>query len=811
MLSDLRFALRSLLKTPGFTVVALLTLALGIGVNTSMFSVLRTLFWRTLPYAEPQQLVRVHRTTPSSQTGFVSPANFLDLREQSTAVDRLAAGEWAGFSLTEDGRPAEWLSTLRVTADFFPLLGTAPLLGRVFTTEEDQPGADNVLVLSHGYWESRFGRDPDVVGRTLKLNGTSVTIIGVMPRGFEDPLLWGPISAWRPIAFAPTTRANRGNHSLTVVARLKPGVSLQQAGKNLGMLGGRLATAHPDANAKAGLRVALLSRGSQVDDGQITLFVCGLALFVLLIACANLANLQFARTAGRAREYAVRAALGASRLRLVRAILTESLLLSLGGGMLGVLTAVWVNDLLGRHFFFGTQRGLDFPLDWRGLVFAFATSALTGIAFGLLPAWLATRASVASTLQQSPRGATSAPGAHRVRQTLIVAEVALALVLLASAAFFLGGLKRLTHRDPGWSPDGLLFGYITLAPPASADTTPEDRARFRRDLVERIETRLAELPGVDGTAFVRALPTLGYPGSQRLRVEGQPLPPPGQEPVATVAPVSPGFFNLFKVQLLQGRTFTAADRADSTPVVVINETMARLLWPGRNPIGQRIGNLDPAKPDWCEVIGVVRDSRPLTPFQTGGNSFQLYRPWHQLTLGGGAIVVRARTDPAALGPALQRAMAELAPDLPVRNISTVRENLERNFANLELAGWTLTCFALLGLLLAAIGIYGVLAHHVAQRTSEIGIRMALGAQVRDVLTMVLGQGLRLSLLGAGLGLAGAFAMGRLLGSIMPGLPDDNLLTTVAVTVVLVAVAALACWLPARRAAKVDPIIALRAE
>ncbi|MEO5957687.1 MAG: FtsX-like permease family protein [Opitutaceae bacterium] len=357
--------------------------------------------------------------------------------------------------------------------------------------------------------------------------------------------------------------------------------------------------------------------------------------------------------------------------------------------------------------------------------------------------------------------------------------------------------------------DHLLSGYITLAPPASADT-PELRGAHRRQLVEQIEARLAALPGVDGVAFTRALPTWGYPGSAQIAIAGQPLAAPGRAPSASIAPVSPAFFDLFGIRLLQGRTFNASDRADSPPVVVINETMARTLWPGKSPLGERIGGTDPARPDWCEIVGVVADTRSFDIGETG-NRFQTYRPWAQFTLGGGAIVLRSQVNPEALAPAVRATIAQIAPDLPVRNIGAVATEIDRNFANLRLAGWMLVAFALLGLLLAAIGIYGVLAHQVQQRTNEIGIRMALGAQVRDVFTLVLGQGLRLTLIGAAIGLAGAFAVGRVLASIMPGLPAENLLTAATVTALLVGVALLACWLPARRAAKVDPMVALRAE
>jgi putative ABC transport system permease protein len=805
---DLRFAVRQLRKSPGFTTVALLTLALGIGVNTSMFSVLRTIFIRTLPYAEADQLVRVHRTDRRSQQQWISPADFLDLREQNSVVEQLTAYETAGFSLTTEDQPPEWLQGMRTSGDFFALLGRSAAIGNVYSAEQDQEGRGDVLVLSHPYWMGRFGGDPDVVGKKLILNGQAAIVIGVMPAGFEEPLLWGKVDAWRPIAFSAATRKDRGTQSLRVIGRLKSGVTIEQADAAVKTIASRFAADFPETNAKTGMRIAPLSHGSQVDaDGQITLFVTGLAIFVLLIACANLANLQFARTSARAREHAVRAALGASRGQIIRQVLTESVLLALGGGAIGVLVALWCNHALGSRVVFGTGMGIEVPLDGRGLGFAFLISTLTGIVFGLLPAWLASRTRANAVLQQGTRS-TGTPAHHRVRQTLIVAEVALALVLLTSAAFFLGGLRRFIEHNRGYDVDGILYGYVTIATPPSADT-PERRSAFRRDFVARLEPRLASIAGVDTVAFTRALPTWGS-SSMKFRVEGQPPPLPGSELSAAVAAVSPSYFEVFGMRVVQGRGFTAADHAEARPVVIVNQTMARRLWPGQNPVGQRLGSTDPLQPEWREVVGVVNDTRN-PDVGASGEFLQTYRPWSQFPLGGGAMVLRTRMAPEALAGEMRRAVADLAPGLPVRNISTVRSDIDRGVANLALAGWMLTAFALLGLLLAAIGIYGVIAHHVLQRTNEIGIRMALGAQVRDVLALVLGQGLRLTLLGAILGVAGAVAVDRLLGSIMPGLPTANAITTLAATLVLGAVASLACWLPARRAAKVDPVIALRAE
>ena len=808
----MRFALRSLLKSPGFTAVALLTLALGIGVNTSMFSVLRTLLLRTLSYAESDRLVRVHRTTPRASAAQLSAANFLDYRTQNSVFEHFAAFEWAGFSLTDPGQPAEWLRGMRVTADFFPLLKTPPAIGRVFAAEEDQPGRNQVIVLSHAFWVGRYARDPAIVGRQIRLNGESVTVIGVMPPSFDDQMLWGVVDGWRPMAFSDAQRFNRGLSFLNVIARLKSDVTLQQAQSAMDTVAERFATAYPEHNAKSGIRLAPLAYGSQGDDdGQITLLVTALAAFVLLIACANLANLQFARTAARARENAIRAALGASRTHIMRLALSESLLLSFVGGLLGLLVAMWINDALGRQFIINGQSGLPFPMDWRSLGFTLIVSGATGLAFGLLPAWLASRINLNDALQQGTRGSTGARTQHRIRHGLIVIEVALALMLLASSALFFGGLNRFAQRDPGWRIDGLLKGYVTINPPVSA-TTPELRLAYRRNFVEQVTQRLASIPGVDQVAFGRGIPTWGYGGNSTFAIEGRPTPLPGLEPSATMPSVSPEFFDILNLRLIRGRTFAATDRADTPTVVVINETMARTFWPGENPVGRRIGGgTDPTNAQWWEIIGVVADARAAASVGEPGVPFQVYRAWTQFPQGGGTIILQTRLTPEALAPELRRAVAGIDPDLPLRDISTIRHDIEEGLANLQLAGWTLAAIALLGLLLAAIGIYGVIANYVVQRTKEIGIRMALGAQARDVHAIVLGLGLRLALIGAALGLAGSFGISRLLTSIMPALPAADIATNLATTALLIGIALLACWLPARRATKVDPMVALRAE
>ncbi len=811
MLPDLKLVLRQLAKSPGFTFTAIVTLALGIGLNTSMFSALHAIFLRTLPYPDGERLVRIYRTSPESNGNPHSPANFLDARGQNAVFSGMAALQWTNLNLADDGQPAERLHGLLVTADFFPLLGIKPALGRVFTAEDDRPGGPSVAVLSHELWSGRFAGDPGIVGREIRLDGHPATVVGVMPPGFNDRLLFGTIDAWRPLAFTDAQRTTRRSSWLTVIARLKPGMSLAQAQSGMDTLSAQLALSWPDINSHLGFRLVPLSHGSRIEpDGKVTWFVMGLAGAVLLIACANLASLQFARTAARAHESAVRMALGASRLRLMRGMLTESLLLALAGGGLGVILALWSNDALGSRFLVDGAPGLALPLDLRALGFALLLSATTGVLFGLLPAWLAARADVGDALKQGARGATAARGQHRVRHVLIVAEVALALVLLASAAFFVGGLQRFAQRDLGWRSDGLLTASFDIGTTPEASSSAARLAAHRTAVVERWAERLARIPGVDRVAFARRLPVYGYGNNARFAVEGRPDAPSGREPLAFTPSVTPGFFETLDLPLVAGRGFTAADRAGSLPVVIINESMARALWPGESPLGKRIGAPDPANRMWREVVGVVGDARSIEIGEVR-TPFQVYRPWAQAPEGSVTIALRTQLAPESLAAELRRAAAEIDPGQPVHSISSVRRDLDQAFTNLDLAGAMLAAFALLGVLLAALGIYAVISHSVVQRTHELGVRLALGAQTRSVLALVIGRGLRLALFGTLAGLAGAWAVARLLGAIMPGVPLAGGLTLGVAAGTLLTVAFLACWLPARRATKVDPLIALRTE
>lgn len=793
MLNDLRYAIRMLLKNPGFTAVAVLTLGLGIGVNTSMFTALQALLARPLPYPEAGRLVQVFQTSPHSQREpHHSAPNFLDY-QQNGDFEFMAALNDKPFNLAEPGQPAERVSGLRVSADFFPLLGTQPELGRMFTADEDRPGRNNVVILDHGFWLRRFAGDTNIVGRALRLDGESVTVVGVMPARFHDIMLTGPVSLWRPIAFTDDQRKERGNNYLKCIARLKPGVSLKQAQAATDILAMRQLQDHPD-NAAEGLRLVPLAESNLPPQARrIVWSVMALAGFVLLIACANLANLQFARTAARGREFAIRGALGAPRERLLRQLLTESLLLAFLGGLLGLILAHWSNELLGRQFVFDGETVLSLPLNLGVLKFALAASTVSGLAFGLVPAWLASRANVNDALKQGSRGTTGDRSQHRLQHALIISEVALALVLLTGAGLLVSGLRGFAALDPGWRVEGMTLGYLTL--PGSKYGSGDSQRAF----VDRLEERLAALPGVERVAVCWNLPIRQFNVTSSFNIDGRPEPPKGSPQNCFVNGITPGYFSTLGMQLLAGRDFTAADTANRPPVVIINEKMAHAFWPDGSPIGQRI--------DGREIVGVVSNVRfPANPAELG-TPFQTYRPFAQSPGSSLSVAIRGNI-PAKT---LRRTVAEVDPDQPVGDPGPARADVGRSLDNWAVGGRLLSIFALLGVSLAALGIYGVISGFVVRRTGEIGVRMALGAQLRDVLWLVVGKGLRLSLVGTAIGLFGAFGITRLLASVLPELPTSNPVVIMLVAALLMAITLVACWLPARRAAKVDPMVALRSE
>jgi predicted permease len=791
---DLRYGARMLRKNPGFTTVAVLTLALGIGVNTSMFSALQTMLARPLPYPDAGNLVQVFQTSPHSRREpHHSVANFLDYRALNPDFEFVAAMDAKPFNLSEPGQPPERVQGLQVSADFFPLLGIHPALGRVFTAEEDRPGRNNVVILDYGFWLRRFVGDTNIIGRVIRLDGESVTVVGVMPSRFHDVQLMGPAYLWCPIAFTDAQRNDRGNHFLKCIARLKPGLSLKHAQSATDMLAVRLSHDHVEYSVSGMSLVPLAESSLPPNARRIVWSIMALAGFVLLIACANLANLQFARTAMRGRELAVRGALGAPRGRVLRQLLVESLLLAFIGGLLGVVMAFWSNELLSSQFIVDGQTVLSLHLNLGVLGFALSASTISGLAFGLMPAWLASRCDVNEVLKQGSRGATGDRSQHRMQHSLVVVEMALALVLLTGAGLAVSGLRSFAQMDPGWRVDGITVGYLTL---------PESKygnGNLLRNFADRLEEKLAAFPGVERVGLGWTLPVRHFNGTSGFTIDGRPKSQEGSAPERFINGVTPGYFRALGMKLVAGRDFTAADTTNRPAVVMINETMARTFWPTNSAIGELI--------DGQEIVGVVNNVKfPANP-EESTTPYQTYCPFAQSPRGSLAVAVRG----IVTAEMLRRAVAEVDPDQPVGDPGTARADIRKTMDNWAVGGRILSSFGLLGLSLAGLGIYGVISGFVARRTGEIGVRMALGAQLRDVLWLVLGKGLRLALIGTAIGLVGAFGVTRLLASVLPQLPASNLLVTLFMAALLTAIAVVACWVPARRAARVDPMVTLRNE
>jgi putative ABC transport system permease protein len=804
VLQDVRYSLRMLLKHKGFTVVAVLTLALGIGVNTAMFSVLNTFLFGSLPYPDSNRLVRVFRTSPHSQNWPHSAANFFDQHDQNTVFEKMAAYNFSSRNLTEQGQTAERLLGLAATADFFPMLGVSPALGRVFNPEEFEPGADNVVVLTDRFWTRRFGNDPNIVGRTIQLDGKTVQIIGVMPAGFEHPILWGRVDLFQPLAFTKERKASRGNNYLSSFGRLKPGVTIEQAEQNMITLTSNINKQNSTGEGES-VRLEPLQRSMSDSIGRkVMWFTFGLAGFVLLIACANLANLQLVRTAARSRELAVRAALGAARLRLLRQSLTESIVIALIGGAISLGIALVAVRFISNRMFTDLP-GASVQLDYKVFGFALLVSVVTGVLFGTVPALLASRADLNLALRENSRGSTAGKSQLRMRHLLIIGEVAFAMVLLTAAGLFLRGLHRFINSDPGWQVDGLVTAGMTLRGEKYAEEKP------RLAFLNALENRLRALPGVEQVAIGGSSPVFGFNSSSSFLVEGQPEPPPDKYWEIFFEDVSSDYFATLGARLQQGRTFNNADTPDRPRVVIINETTARTFWPNQSPIGKRISNSGQQQRDYYEIVGVVNDIAFPGTLGEPYTRYQAFVPATQTAPAYLTIILRTSTNPESLTNTLRSAAAEVDPNLPVSRIRTARSAVDEGLGSISLLGSLLGAFAAVGVILAAIGIYGVVSYTVVQRTGELGIRVALGAQTRDVLWLVLGKGAVLVIIGAVLGGAGAYGVSRLLTSLIPSLPTNDPLVLPFTGLALIAVALVACYIPARRATKVDPMIALRSE
>lgn len=812
-MSTLRFAIRQLLKTPGFTVVALVTLALGIGVNTSMYTLVDVLLFRSAPFPDSERLVTIQGTTAQTQHDGFSFAETEEMRAQTTGgagqahtLESLTTLSGWTDAYSEPGQPAERLFSIDASADFFATFGVQPMLGRAYTTDEEAPGHNQVAILSYAFWQTHFGGDPNILGRTLRLNAEQVTVIGVMPASFTYPLLWGKIDLWRPITIPRHIVGDRNNRFFGVVARLHPGVTREQVRAQLTPLAARWAHDYPQTSAGRGFNLVELQKATMDDTGTfIVWLMLGLSGSVLLIACANLANLQLARATANVRDLAIRSALGASRFRLILHQLTECMVLAVAGGFGGLLVALWLNAALGCAIRIGDVQGLSLSMNGRILTATFLVSLLTGVLFGLLPAWLASRSDAVAMLKQQHRGSTSGKGSQFARHALIVAEVALALALLSAAGVMIRGFQAMIRRPSGWDTDRVLVANIHLPEQSTYDT--EDK---RRVGIKKLEQRLAQIPGAKHTTVCTNVPTFGYSKELPIQVAGQTSDDPNKQPTAGYFMVGSDFFATMGIPLREGRAFPPDLRPENPPVVVVGESLAQKFWPGESAIGKRIGDRQGNAIVWREIIGVVGDVRfPLNP----GNPdtmLQVYKPLVNEPWGYLHLVVRGPT-PARFKNDLRRAVSDIDPDVAVDELYTIPESVDRFEHNIIVANETLGGFALLGLALAAVGLYGVISNLVAQRTGEFGIRLALGATPRDLLRLVLGRGLMLTLTGLAIGSVLAYALNRLLGSSMPRMAGTDPVTLLAVAAVLFAVALFACWVPARRAARVNPLEALRVE
>ena len=803
-MNDLRHAIRQLMKSPGFALIATLTLALGIGLNASMFSLMDMLILKPLSYPDRDHLVRVYRTMPQSQIANHAAPDYLELAREMSSFAELAAYRQWGYTLTPEGRTPVNLNALRVSASFFPALGLQPELGRFFNADEDRPG-NHVIILSYATWQAQFGGDRSIIGRNVRVDGEATTVVGVMSAAFSSVFLWGPGDVFRPLALSDTEKRDFDGADYQLLARIHPDISLQQLNTRLATLAERLAVVRPREHSKDGLRaVTLQSTTVNPATVGISWLLVGLAGFVLLIACANLANLQLARAISRSHEFAIRAALGASRSRLLRPLLSESLVLSVMGGALGILVALWANDWISTRLSSNGFVKFTLSLDWRVILFTIGVSLATGLFFGLVPAWLMTRVRVNDALKSGTRGNTGDRAQHRLRHALIVAQFALALVLLAGAGFFIRGLDRLLSIDPGWNQHSVLQAVINL--PAAKYATPAQSYAFYTQLQER----LASLPGVENVTVAWTLPLFQFLTSRSFVVEGRDPPPAGHEPIAFINGVTPSYLDTLKIKLRSGRNFTEADNLSSTPVVMINESLARTLFSNDNPIGHRIGGIDAKNRVWYEIVGVVPDTGFAAGIVAPSTPHLVLRPLAQETWNYVTVAVRAPAASTLTGP-MRQAITNLDPNLALQQFNTVDEMVKIATGSFSMIKTILTSFALLGLFLAALGLYGVIARIVVQRTPEIGVRVALGAQGRDVVWLILRSGLKLTLFGAAFGLLGAFGLGQVLVRILPGMPVKDPLIFGGMTLLLVAIGLFACWLPARRATKVDPMVALRAE
>ena len=796
---DVRYGVRVLWQSPGFAAVAVVTLALGIGANTAIFSVVRAVLLRPLPYSEPEQLVWMQEEGSDVQNRAVSYLNFLDWRARNHTFAAMSTTRGLRMTLTGAGEP-EGLDARMVTAAYFDVMRVRPLLGRAFLPEEDKYGAQPVTILSYGFWQRHFGGDQNAIGQTVTLDDRPFTVVGVMPRDFqtqEPEPLWVLMGQW---AGEGVWRQRDVRVAGYVIGRLKPGVTMQQAQADMDAVKAGLVREYAWTNAGHSIRLTSLYESIVGESRKSLWLLFGAVAFVLLIACANVANLLLARATTRRREFAIRAALGASRWRLMRQLLVESVLLSTLGGALGLLLALWGVGLLRAAEPAAIPRvesiGIDRPVLW----FTCALALVTGVVFGLAPAWTSAKTNLSDALKENTTAAVGGAG-RRLRAALVVTEIALALVLLAGAGLLTRSLARLLTATPGYNPDNVLT--MSLSPPNSRYAGKEQVNRFEQELLARV----AQLPGVESAALSNSLPGLDS-WQTDIAVEGHAPIKPGEEINVDWTIASERYFDVMQIPVLRGRTFTPDEVREGRPVVLVDENLARRFWPAGDAIGKHIGYDSPTR---HEIVGVVGNVKDFARESLG--RIRIYTPLgRSADLRSFTLSVRMRTpDARGLAAAVGREVHALDKDLPLADVETMTQIIGREAAPRTFNAVLLGLFAALALLLAAVGIYGLMSYSVAQRTQEIGVRMALGAQAADVLRLVVRQGMTLALAGIAVGLLSAFVLTRVLASLLYGVSPTDPLTFAAVALLLGGVTLAACYLPAQRATKVDPMVALRYE
>jgi putative ABC transport system permease protein len=806
---DIRYSGRMLWKHRLATMVSILAFAVGIGVNTAMFSVAEAFLLHPAPFENANRIVALVDSRPHQNIDMnaIAPATYFDWQKEVRSFDRLGAYAWDLINLTGDGHPQK-IQAFQISANLFEMLGVQPQLGRGFVGEEEQPGKDQAIILGHALWEQRFASDEQILGKNIKVDGKSYTVVGVMAKGFDFPL---PAEAWIPLAIDAKERERRDNRWLWVLGRLKPGVSFSQASAEMRGIAEREAEAYPDTDKGWELRPMTLADSMTGDiTRDYTLLLMGAVAFVLLIACADVANVQFARMAGRTNEFAVRTAMGGSRWLVMRQLLMESLLLAAGGAAVGLLIAQWAIQMILSHmppdvakFIAGWKT---IRLDSNAFLFTLIIVVVCGMLSGMAPSLFASRSNLADSLKESGRGSTSSRARGRLRGALVVAEISLALVLLVGAGLLVKNFQGLLNVNEGYSPRTLLTMNVTPS------DTQYAKDSTRLAFFEQVLQRLSRLPGVESAAFVTHVPYSegGGVGTNTFSIEGRPLAARGELRNAIIETASPNYFGVMKIALLEGRLLTDADGADAPPVAVVSESLARRYFPGENPLGAhiKVGGIDSPRP-WMTIVGVVNDVH--YSWINKENIPTIYGPFRQAPPYYTTIVLRIPTDPSQLISAARAQIAAVDPELPPYNIKPMNRVITESIIGIAYVAAMMAVLGGIALVLASVGVFGVMSYSVSERVHEIGVRMSLGAQSADIVRMVLRSGMLLTILGLAIGLPIASVLARALSSVLFGVEAADAFSFVGLPLLLAGVAALASYLPARRAARVDPLVALRYE